>query len=721
MHPVTADEIRGAYAEARGLQEARRYGEALPLYLKIARARPQLPEPHFQIGRILTETHRADQALKHFEAAAATRPGELDIWLGWAEALALGGDRRDEKIFLDALRFASVAIERKVELQDRFGSLRSKTRPAMGGLTTNEASALVRMIETRQFESAYSRAEILVRKHDRSAFTHNMAGIAASALGRYADAEKHFTRAINIDPRFAEAHDNYARLLIDLKRNDEAMTHLRRAVTIAPGLVSALLNYGLGLNRIGQPAAAVVLLKRAVLQGGNLANSYSGLGNAYTRMRDYESAEAAFEAALENSESAAAETIALLGQTHARLGKDGLAMENFERALNVDSACAIAVNGKAALLQNLGDFAQADALFERGFTLDPDNGENYRLYVAARKISSEDKIVHRMIDKFTTASIEINSRANFGFALAKAYDDLRDYHTAFEYLSRANELIKEAFPYDISSRLSEVAGVTAAYREYDWDSSALKGTSEFAPIFVTGLPRSGTTLVEQIISSHSAVAGAGEVGHGAQSANALIFNNGRYRSLRSVPDKEVAAFGDEYRRKLQDKHSGFKFITDKSIQTYMHLGLVKLALPSARFIVVRRDPRDNLLSIYRNKFPEGTHLYAYDQRDLAIYYDTFVKMIEFWRERVPEWFYEVDYDKLVSDPEPEARKLISACGLDWEDACLRPEENDRKVETLSVYQARQPISKGSVSGWRRYEENLKPMLDELKARGLVSD
>ena len=144
-------------------------------------------------------------------------------------------------------------------------------------------------------------------------------------------------------------------------------------------------------------------------------------------------------------------------------------------------------------------------------------------------------------------------------------------------------------------------------------------------------------------------------------------------------------------------------------------------MPNARFIVVRRDPRDNLLSIYKNKFPDDTHLYAYNQRDLAHYYKTFVDMIEFWRERVPGWLYEVDYDALVSDPEPETRKLIAACGLGWEDACLRPQDNDRKVETLSVFQARQPITRASVKGWKRYENDIAPMLDELRKLGLVSD
>jgi hypothetical protein len=124
--------------------------------------------------------------------------------------------------------------------------------------------------------------------------------------------------------------------------------------------------------------------------------------------------------------------------------------------------------------------------------------------------------------------------------------------------------------------------------------------------------------------------------------------------------------------------------------------------------------------MYKNKFPDDTHHYAYDQRDLAKFYGTFVDMIEFWRERVPDWFYEVQYEDLVANPEAETRKLIAACGLEWEDACLSFHENKRKVETLSVYQVRQPITKASVALWQRYEKDLKPMLDMLKADGHVA-
>jgi hypothetical protein len=192
-----------------------------------------------------------------------------------------------------------------------------------------------------------------------------------------------------------------------------------------------------------------------------------------------------------------------------------------------------------------------------------------------------------------------------------------------------------------------------------------------------------------------------------------------FRRADTIPDAEIAALGRDYLAQVADRFPSAEIVSDKSITSYRYPGLLKLALPKARVIVVRRDPRDNLLSIYRNRFPEGAHLYAYDLRALAEYYATFVQMVEFWRSETPDWFTEVQYESLVSNPEEESRRLIAACGLDWEEACLTPHHNERQVRTLSVYQVRQPISKGSVKAWHRYEEELQPMFDVLRERGLL--
>jgi hypothetical protein len=308
-----------------------------------------------------------------------------------------------------------------------------------------------------------------------------------------------------------------------------------------------------------------------------------------------------------------------------------------------------------------------------------------------------------------------------GFAIAKALEDTKDYADVFDYLTQANDLVHAEGGFSVQSRFKEVEKTQKALAGFDWKGWNAEGASDYAPIFVTGMPRSGTTLIEQIISSHSTVTGAGEVGEGSKAAQNLLIRDLSLRNIDTIPREEILQLGYDYQDMMQARFPDAGIVTDKSIQTYMYIGLMKLALPRAKFVVVRRDPRDNLLSMFKNMFPAGTHLYAYSQTDLANYYTTYVDMIDFWRKEVPDWFYEVQYEKLVSDPEVETRKLIEACGLEWEDACLNFHENKRKVETLSVFQVRQPISKGSVKAWQRYEKELEPMLEVLRKAGHVTD
>lgn len=723
---MSADEIQSLYAEGLALQTAGQGDAALKIYGRIIEANPTIAEAHYQVGRILTEDYRVDAALPHLKESVRLRPGEGAVWLAWADAVALGGRKEDEQELLRILAKAPVAPDLRVRLQDRFGARRAGTRAMTGGVKPDEIRALLALAE-RQPAAAEARALGLLKRHPGSAMVLNILGTAQAKQGKHVPAVASLQKALAIDPGYAEGHNNLARILIEMKQDEAAARHFRRAVMLAPDMTTALVNLATYLNNTDKAPIAVRLLERAAETSADPLPLYLALGNAQTRLKNYARAEAAFAQALKvqakdaRKDGRRNEALGLMAQAQARGGKDREALENFRKALEADPDSAVATSGMAALLQTLGQFDEAQDMFRRALELDPLNGESYRLSVASYKVTPDDPILAEMLKAYDDPALTLQSRQSLGFAISKALEDVKDYDRVFQYLDEANALIRQENPYDIETRNHEVAVCMGAARGYDWSAPPIAGTSDFAPIFVTGMPRSGTTLVEQIISSHSTVTGAGELGDGARSASRLLAAKDYGGLMTAMPPQVIADLGKGYEAAVRARFPGADRITDKSIQTYMYIGLMKRALPNARFIVVRRDPRDNLLSIYKNKFPDDTHHYAYDQRDLARYYKTFVDMIDFWRQQVPDWFHEVDYDALVSDPEPQTRNLIAACGLDWEDVCLRPQDNDRKVETLSVFQARQPISKGSVKGWKRYEKDLAPMLDELRKLGLVSD
>ena len=707
---MDAAQLKRRYAAAMAEAAAGRPAEALAGLEAILAARPDQPEVQFKAGQLNLAGWRPSRAAAHFAAAARLNPGEPAIWEGWAEAVALAADREGERALLAALRKAPLDPARRVALQDRFAPRpRAATLPPALRPRLERIAALTAAGRAAEAE-ALATAE--AARAPGVAILPNLLAGAQLRQGKREAALVSLRRAVRIDPRFAEALVNLGQVATDLGRTDEAAAAFRAAVVAAPNHVPALVSLAGALARAGHLVPARALAEKAADMAPKDLKAQMMLAGVLGRGQDHQAAAAAYARA-----AAAApdqpDPHAGLAQKLAELGRDAEAMAEYDRALALAPDNTLAIGGKAALLQTLGRFDEAETYFRRAFVLDPLNGGNYRLFVTSHKVTPDDPILPEMEARYADPALSEASRMDLGFALAKAMEDIRAHDRVFTYLRPANQLMRKAHPYDIATRDADVEAVIAAFRGADF--GPLADATDYAPIFVTGMPRSGTTLIEQIISSHSAMTGAGEAAVAVRKALALIERpgTGTYRRYDQVPAAEVLAMGRAYEAEMRARFPEAARVTDKSIQTYMYLGAIRQALPNARVIVVRRDPRDNLLSIYKNKFAEGTHLYAYDLKDLGRYYRSFLRMVAFWRETLGDWVQEVSYDRLVANPEPETRKLIAACGLEWEDACLRFHENDRKVRTLSVYQVRQPISTASAQGWRRHEADLAELIEAL--------
>lgn len=715
-----AASLKAAYAKAMARLNAGRTAEALELFGRIHEANPRIAEVEYQIARIFAGTDRFDRALAHGAAAAALAPAQPAVWAVWADAVALDGSAAARTAFVAAVKAAPLPAAEKPKLTDRFGAQAGGTRPATGGAPPQALQSLLALAQAGRNAEAEAAATRILAAHRGCALAANVRGSALAALGRADEAIAAFRAAIAADPGYAEAQANMAPVLARLGRVDAAKTAFRAAIARAPDLVPALFGLGQMLLTEAQPKAALHWLDRAEALAPRQSDIRLARGNALTALRDYEGARAAFAEGVRLAGARAPMPLMMLAQAEAHLGMDAGAEAHFDAALALSPANGAILGAYGVFLQGLGRFAEAEAAFLRAIKATPQTGENYRLYYASHKAVPGEPLLAEMERRFADPATSDRDRMAFGFAIAKALDDVKDHGRVFDYLDPANALMRKANPYDIAEREDQVAALIEALSGMDWTGFKVPEASAAAPIFVTGMPRSGTTLVEQIIASHSTVTGAGELADGTVSAMRLLMGKGgTLRHATSIAAGEFAALGQDYAAMIRARFPGAARITDKSIQTYLTLGLTRLALPNARIIVVRRDPRDTLLSIYKNVFPAGTHLYAYDQVDLARNYTTFVRMVEFWRGLVPGWFHEIQYEDLVADPEPQSRALIAACGLEWEDACLNFHQNTRKVETLSVFQVRQPISTGSVRAWARYGDRLKPMLDQLRRDGHI--
>ena len=366
---------------------------------------------------------------------------------------------------------------------------------------------------------------------------------------------------------------------------------------------------------------------------------------------------------------------------------------------------------KAHYLQLLGRFDEAEAIFRKLISKNPDEAQLYRIFLATRTTRPGDPLLRQMERLWKRKTLKGEPRAQLGFALGKALDEAGETDRAAPCIAEANAIQRELAPYDRDAQDREFARVIAAQESLP-APAANAAPATPRPVFVTGMPRSGTTLVERILSAHSDVSAGGELGLALRLAYGVFGAGEKMADIAAADPAKIKRFGTLYSRfARRDVPGDSPVITDKSILSYLVTGLIHSALPGARIIVVQRDPRDIALSIWRNHFPTGVHRYGNDLADIAHAIKRFRAQVDQWKTALPGVIHEIRYEDLVAEPEAQSRALVSAAGLDWQDACLDFHTQTSAVRTLSVSQVRQPIYTGSAEGWRKHEAALQPFFD----------
>ncbi|MBY6003360.1 sulfotransferase [Salipiger bermudensis] len=392
------------------------------------------------------------------------------------------------------------------------------------------------------------------------------------------------------------------------------------------------------------------------------------------------------------------------------LGASDEALAAYDRLIAAPGSTLGAQADKAHYLQHLGRFDEAEKIFRKLLRQHPNEAQLYRIFLGGKKLSQGDPLLPAMEKLWTRKDLPEPARIQLGYALGKALDETGQPEKGFACVARANALQRKAAPFDNAAQDREFAAVRAAQADLPALPSAEPALSP-RPVFVTGMPRSGTTLVERILAAHGEVSAGNELGLALKLAYGTF---GAGEQMRPITDTaRIEAFGKRYTTLARrDVPGDSPVITDKSILSYLIIGLLHRALPQARFIVVQRDPRDIALSIYKNYFNTGSHRYGNDLADIAHAIKRFRGFVAHWKEALPGVVHEIRYEALVSDPEPQSRALIAAAGLDWQDACLDFHKNKSgAVKTLSVSQARQPIYTGSAQAWKKHERELQPFIE----------
>ena len=489
-------------------------------------------------------------------------------------------------------------------------------------------------------------------------------------------------------------------------RSAEAIVRLEEILAIDPNHAPAHVRLGDALSRLGRYGEAEQALRWAVQTDPRRADAHLRLGMLLQWRGDFLGSETTLRRAVK-LEPRSANALSALGHTLNSLDRAQDARDCFEKALRLNPRAASALCGLGWLTGTEGRFADAEALLRKALEADPQCIEAQTLLVSQRKMTDQDdgwlQATHRMLER-PRPPIE---EAKLRFALGKFYDDLGDHRQAFEQYRQANDLRKRvAAPYDPAERTAWVDDVMRVYSADRVAQGADGANDSEVPVFVVGMMRSGTSLVEQIIASHPQAAGAGEL----QFWGMLAYKHPEFL-LHHVPDAAFAGKQAEAYLKLLLRRGGAAVrVVDKTTANVDFVGIIHRVFPRARFIYMQRDPVDACLSSYFQDFSNAA-AFAMDLNDLAHYYREHHRLVSHWRTVLPqEVFLEVPYAQLVADQEGWSRRIIEFIGLPWDARVLEFDKTERTVLTASSWQVRQKVYASSVGRARNYQKFIGPLL-----------
>lgn len=413
-------------------------------------------------------------------------------------------------------------------------------------------------------------------------------------------------------------------------------------------------------------------------------------------------------------------TLDTIGVVYSRLGLHADAAPLFQRAVDAAPTNTAYLYNLAAALQFMGDFTAAETAFRRAIALEPGHVRAWSSLILMQRQTADQNDIPAMESLFATLTTA-DDRLHIGHALAKSHEDLGQADQAMHWLDQAKTLKRQLAPYDATETEALFA---AAARTVS--SGQTSNNADTAPIFIVGLPRTGTTLLDRILSSHSDVASAGELSDFALELKRAAGTPSRYvldaETLAAATNLDLGAIGDRYVARARRVVGEAPRFVDKMPLNFFYVPLILRALPNARILCLRRNPADTVLSNYRQLFATsfGYYGYAYDLGWTAHYYAQFDRLMAHFRDSLPaDRFTEVWYEDLVTDIEAEAKRLIGFCGLDWQEQCLSFHENAAPVATASASQVRRPLYATSINRWRRHRAAMQPALDVLTANGIA--
>ncbi|MDR3475562.1 MAG: sulfotransferase [Devosia sp.] len=591
---------------------------------------------------------------------------------------------------------------------------RQQTPPPPASAERQSLAEMARLLGAGALEPAAALNDAFLLAHPDHVEALHLGGIVALRLNRLDRAIERLRRAGAIDPRNAFVLADLGVVLAKAGRRSEAETAYRAALALRPDLVEITLNLGDLLATVARDEEAAECYAAVLARRPEMAEVQLKLAQLRLKLRQpREAMEGARRAlALKPDMVAALQT---LGSALDTLGQFDEAVEIRRRAIALAPAAGFAQYDLGMTQMHHGRLDEAAESFRRAIALEPERGSWHRalsMVISHGRRDAEMAAMERL-RRSNTATPEDRMHACFG--LGKALDDLGDYAEAFDYFLEGNRLKRERLNYSSAETDRLFDAIKAAFTPERFAALAGSGASDPTPIFVLGMPRSGTSLVEQVLASHPEVQGGGEF----RLVNQIVggFANGPgfpiAAALDAVRGDTLRRMGERYVGHVRGLSQTARFITDKLPGNFIMIGMIRLMLPNATIIHCQRDPIDTSLSLFKNYFA-GEHLrYAYDLTEIGHYHRRYMDLMAHWHRVLPGFVYDVSYEALVADFDTEAKKLVARCGLEWREECRQFFAARRPVDTASAVQVRRPIYATSIGQAARYGDKIRPLLDAL--------
>jgi len=567
----------------------------------------------------------------------------------------------------------------------------------------------------RKFEEAIAQFELAIRQDPEATKVHKKLGQALAAIGQGEEADEAFKTYFEKDPNVGAVAVGADHMRAG--RDEEAILCLCQELKKNPDNVDAMrFLAAIYLKQEKKLRDAEALLQRATQLAPDFASAWLDLGHALTKRAKRMEAIEAFRRAtdLEPRNGIAWEKLA---STMASAGYPEQAAEAFRKAISARPNAAGFYMGYGHVLKTLGDQPASLAAYREAIRLKPDFGEVYWSMANLKIFNFEDAEVEAMEYQLENAELSEVTEVHFRFALGKAYEDRNDFDTAWAYYHSGNERQRLLVSHDPTENSVQQEAIRSFFTRDFLSQAEGNGYADEGPIFIVGLGRSGSTLIEQILASHSQVEGTEELSVLANLSDSIarfLPNQQRFpRVLETLRPIDWRALGLEYlegakRYRMTDK----PIFTDKLPNNFPFIGLIHLILPNAKIINARRHPIDACLGNYKQLFGRGQN-FTYDIFELADYYKEYCLTMDHWHQVLPGKILDVHYEETVTDFEGQVARILEHCGLPFEESCLRFYATKRAVKTASSEQVRQPIYKGGLGRWRKYERHLGEWLEEL--------